>query len=167
MSMAAETPANLVLANITAVAIAGRALLIEGPPQSGKTSLALALIDRGAVLIGDDGLTITIRNGAAWAGPPPNISGLIEIRNVGLVPIPTTSAPIALVLRLDPDAARFPLELDQRMFGDCAIPALPFCAGDAIQALRAEYALTTHGLASQARAFRGTSIGHDRFASHR
>ncbi len=32
----------------SAVAIAGRALLIEGPPGSGKSALALALIDRGA-----------------------------------------------------------------------------------------------------------------------
>ncbi len=134
------------LANTTAVAIAGRALLIEGPPQVGKTALALALIDRGAVLIGDDGLSITIRESAAWASPPPNISGLIEVRNVGLVAMPVASAPIALILRLDPHAARFPLELKQRTFGNCAIPLLPFCAGDAVQALRAEYALTTHGL---------------------
>ncbi|HQA17982.1 MAG TPA: serine kinase, partial [Novosphingobium sp.] len=41
----------------TCVAIKGRALLIEGPPGSGKSSMALALIDRGAALIGDDGVT--------------------------------------------------------------------------------------------------------------
>ena len=141
MTAPVSTPAN-----VTAVAIAGHALLIEGAPQTGKTSLALALIDRGAMLIGDDGLTINVRNGVAWAEPPPNTSGLIEVRNVGLVTMPVTSAPIALVLRLDPHAPRFPLELDRRKFGDCAIPTLPFCAGDAVQALRAEYALTTHGL---------------------
>ena len=32
----------------TCVAIGGRAVLIEGEPGSGKSSLALALIDRGA-----------------------------------------------------------------------------------------------------------------------
>ena len=40
----------------TCVAIAGRALLIEGAPGTGKSSLGLALIDRGAQLIGDDSM---------------------------------------------------------------------------------------------------------------
>ena len=49
-----------VLANVTAVAIGGRALLIDGPPGSGKSSLALALIDRGALLIGDDAVHLSL-----------------------------------------------------------------------------------------------------------
>ena len=84
------TGTSSALPNITAVAIADHALLIEGAPQTGKTSLALALIDRGAVLIGDDGLTVTIRNDVAWAEPPPNTAGLIEVRNVGLITMPGT-----------------------------------------------------------------------------
>jgi ABC-type lipoprotein export system ATPase subunit len=36
------------------VAIAGRAVLIEGPSGSGKSDLALRLIDRGATLVSDD-----------------------------------------------------------------------------------------------------------------
>ena len=44
----------------TAVEIGGRALLIEGPPGSGKSSLALALIDRGARLIGDDSVMLEV-----------------------------------------------------------------------------------------------------------
>jgi serine kinase of HPr protein (carbohydrate metabolism regulator) len=38
----------------TAVDVSGRAVLIEGRAGYGKSSLALALIDRGARLIGDD-----------------------------------------------------------------------------------------------------------------
>ena len=45
------------LANVSCVAIGGRGVLIEGAPGSGKSSLALALIDRGAALVGDDGVT--------------------------------------------------------------------------------------------------------------
>ncbi|MGB7371776.1 MAG: serine kinase, partial [Erythrobacter sp.] len=33
-------------------------MAILGPPGCGKSSLALALIDRGAQLIGDDGVTL-------------------------------------------------------------------------------------------------------------
>ena len=76
-----------VLANVSVVAIDGRAILIEGEPGSGKTSLALSLIDRGAVLIGDDGVTLERQGATVIASPPPNTAGKIEIRNVGVVEI--------------------------------------------------------------------------------
>ncbi len=82
-------------------------MLIEGPPGSGKSSLALALIDRGATLVGDDGVLIELREGRLWALPPPAIAGLIEIRNVGLVTLPAAPAPLALALRLDDAAPRY------------------------------------------------------------
>ncbi|MBX7496562.1 HPr kinase/phosphatase C-terminal domain-containing protein [Qipengyuania sp. 6B39] len=135
-----------VLANTTGVAIGGRALLIEGAPGSGKSTLALALIDRGALLIGDDALTLDVRDGTLFAAPPPNTAGLLEIRNVGLVELATTAAPVALILALDPSAPRFPLDIPTRDMAGCVIPLLPFAPGDAAQALRAEYALATHGL---------------------
>lgn len=136
-----------VLANVTAVAIGGRALLIEGVPGSGKSGLALGLIDRGAVLIGDDAITVERRGDAAIALPPPNTAGLIEVRNVGIVELPTTSAPIALMLTLDPQAARFPLSLPRRAIAGVEVPLLPFAPGDPAQVLRAERALALHGLA--------------------
>ena len=135
-----------VLANVTGVAISGRVLLIEGPPGAGKSSLALALIDRGATLVGDDAVTLDRRREAVHALPPPNTAGLVEIRNVGIVEMPTTHGPVALILSLDPAAARFPLEIAERTLAGIAVPALPFVPGDAVQALRAEAALQRHGL---------------------
>lgn len=137
----------MLLGGTTAVAVQGRALLIEGNPGSGKSSLALALIDRGAVLIGDDGVLLTRRGAALLATPPPRIEGLLEIRGVGLARVPTASAAAALILRLDPGADRFPEEAARRELLGVAVPVLPFRAGDAVQALRAEYALRMHGLA--------------------
>lgn len=130
----------------SAVAIHDRAVLIEGPPGSGKSSLALALIDRGAVLIGDDGVKLGKGSGKVMATPPPNIEGKLEIRGVGIVDMTTKSAPLALILALDPDAPRMPEDLERRDVLGCSIPVLPFCAGDAIQAIRAEWALRTYGL---------------------
>ena len=94
------------IANVTVVAVAGRAIMLEGPPGSGKTSLALALIDRGAKLVGDDGVGLDRRGALITASPPPHTAGKIEIRNVGIVEMPAVEAPLALILSLDPAAER-------------------------------------------------------------
>lgn len=135
------------LPNVTGVAIGGRGLLIAGEAGSGKSSLALALIDRGAKLIGDDGLRIEERDGHPLACPPTTTKGLIEVRNVGLVKLPTCEAPISLVLQLTTLAPRYPMELATTTLAGMDIPVLLFRPGDATQALRAEYALGKHGLA--------------------
>jgi serine kinase of HPr protein (carbohydrate metabolism regulator) len=130
----------------TAVAIDGRAVLIEGAPGSGKSSLALTLIDRGAALVGDDGVTLDLRDGRVWAAPPPNTAGLLEIRNVGIVTLPAVEAPVALMLRLDPDAPRHVEQAEQIELLGHAIPLLPLHPDAWPLPLRAEWALMQHGL---------------------
>lgn len=130
----------------TAVAIGGRAVLIEGAPGSGKSSLALALIDRRALLIGDDGVTLSEREGRVWAEPPPNTAGLLEIRNVGIVTAQTVAAPVALVLRLDGEAPRHVDEAERVDLLGHSIPLLRLHPGVWPLPLRAEWALMQHGL---------------------
>lgn len=133
----------------SAVAIGGRALLIEGPPGSGKSSLALALIDRGAGLIGDDGVTLTRKGEVLLASPPPRIAGLLEVRGVGIVTLPTaTAAPVALILALGgPPAERLPAPpLPTRLIAGVSVPVLAFDPGTIAAAPRAEWALREHGL---------------------
>lgn len=132
------------------VAIGGRALMIEGPPGSGKSSLALALIDRGAALIGDDAVQLARRGPAIIAAPAPNIAGLIELRGIGIITLPVAPpAPLALILVLGgPEAERLPADLAMRDVGGLAVPVLPFAPGTLAPAVRAEYALQLHGLAS-------------------
>ncbi len=130
----------------TCVAVGGRAILIEGPPGSGKTSLALMLIDRGAQLIGDDGVSLQLRSGRLWASPVPNIAGLIEIRNVGIFQLATTQAPISLCLTLTSDAPRFIERADTAMVEGFPLPTLKFDGSGAASAIRAEHALQRHGL---------------------
>ena len=132
--------------NLTGVCIGGRGLLIEGAPGSGKTSLALALIDRGATLIGDDGVKLDIEGNALVAHPADATRGLVEIRNLGIVEMPWTNAPISLLLSLTANAPRFVDGAATREFAGQAIPALAFAAGDAVQAIRAEHALRIYGL---------------------
>lgn len=131
----------------SAVAIGGVALAIEGPPGSGKSSLALALIDRGAKLIGDDAVTLTPDNGRLITGPPPNIEGLIELRGVGLFPMPVAPpCPLALILSLGVEGERLPQSVPERDICGLKIPCLPFEPGTIAPAIRAEMALEKHGL---------------------
>lgn len=131
----------------TCVAIGGRGVLIEGEPGSGKSSLALALIDRGAVLVGDDGVLLEQRGSRLWALPPPNIAGLLEVRNVGLVQMRAEPAPIALRLRLDRAAPRLPDAAEPTLLAGFAVPTLALLPESPVLALRAEHALALHGTA--------------------
>jgi hypothetical protein len=131
----------------TCVAIGGRALLIEGAPASGKSSLALALIDRGAVLVGDDGVLLEARDGQLLAHPHPNTRGQIEVRNLGLLSFPVCdAAPVALALLLDPQAPRFPVAAETLVRAGIALPLVRLAPHDAVQHLKAQLALQRHGL---------------------
>jgi len=133
--------------NVSAVAIGNRAILIEGEPGTGKSSLALALIDRGAVLIGDDGVSLFCDQDRIIAAPPPKHDGKLEIRNIGLVDCPIASAPLALVLNLTDSAERFRDRADSRNLMGVDIPMIDFFPGVIAPAERAEWALRIHGLA--------------------
>ena len=121
-------------------------VLIEGPPGSGKSSLALALIDRGAALVGDDGVLLERRGARLWAVPPPALAGLLEIRNVGLVQLASEPAPLALVLRLDSEAPRYVEAAEQIELAGLALPLIRLWPDTPVLALRAEWALAMHGL---------------------
>lgn len=131
----------------TCVAIGNRAVLIEGAPGSGKSSLALALIDRGAVLVGDDSVLIEPRGERLFARPHPATRGLIEVRNLGLLPFPVCEeAPVALVLVLDAQAPRFVSAPAKATRAGIALPLLRLWPDGPVQHLKAEMALERYGL---------------------
>lgn len=138
---------NAVTHQATCAAVEGRAVLIEGEPGVGKTSLALALIDRGASLVGDDGILLEQRDGRLWALPHPNTRGMIEIRNVGIAMMPCVEAPVALVLTLDQLAPRHVDRPGTVLRHGSEIPWLAFWGDSPVGAIRAEMALAMHGLA--------------------
>ena len=72
----------------TSVTIGDQGVLILGPSGSGKSDLALRLIDRGATLISDDRTICNLVNKEIFMFSPSEISGLIEIRGMGLIKVP-------------------------------------------------------------------------------
>ena len=139
---------QLIVYSASCVAIGNHALVIEGQSGIGKSTLALQLIDRGAMLVGDDGVTLEQQGNRLMASPPPNTAGLLEIRNVGIVELPTVSVPAALVIRLTKDAPRYVDQADTCEIGGCAIPLIFFDPTIAAAPVRAEYALQRYGLLS-------------------
>ncbi|QWC56397.1 serine kinase [Erythrobacter sp. 3-20A1M] len=129
------------------VAVGGRGLLIAGPPGSGKSTLALKLIDRGATLVGDDGVELAREGTRLIAHPVAATVGLIEVRNVGIHTLPASPATVALLLRLTGEAPRYVEAADREELAGAAIPALAFDPGIPAAAIRAEIALRRYGLA--------------------
>lgn len=102
----------------TTVAIDGVAVMIEGASGSGKSDLALRLIDRGAVLVSDD-QTLVIREGKTLrARPPSTIAGRIEVRGIGIIAMPhVEDVPVGLLIRIDGAIERMPERRARKIAG--------------------------------------------------
>lgn len=95
-------------------ALGDEAVLLTGPPGSGKSDLLLRLIDRGFALVGDDRLHFA--DGRIRA--PERIAGLIELYGLGLFEaLRREDAALRLVVRLEPPAERLPRPAIDPEFG--------------------------------------------------
>ncbi len=132
---------------LTCVAIGGRGLLIAGAPGSGKSSLALALIDRGAVLVGDDGVMLEAKAGRLIVAAHPNTTGKMEVRNLGILDFPVSApVPAALLVRLDSAAPRFIEQAQAYELEGIGLPSVALWPESPVLPLRAELALSRYGL---------------------
>jgi serine kinase of HPr protein (carbohydrate metabolism regulator) len=85
----------------TAVTIGRRGVLLRGPSGSGKSDLALRLIDGGAKLVADDLVLIGRRGDSLVVNGPAKSHGRMEVRGLGIVKVPAVkSARLALVVDL-------------------------------------------------------------------
>ncbi len=129
----------------TCVACRGRAVLILGPSGAGKSDLALRLLAGGWQLVADDGVLLTATSAGLIASAPQRISGLLEVRGVGIVAEPAVTAPVALALDLSRRPDRLP-EPETITIAGHAIPLLPFDPAGESAPERAARALASHGL---------------------
>jgi serine kinase of HPr protein (carbohydrate metabolism regulator) len=129
------------------VALEGRAILIGGPSGSGKSDLALRLLDRGFTLVSDD-RTIVRKDGERLiASAPATIKGKLEIRGVGIVDMESVSdVPVALVVELTCDIQRLPDDSRERKILGAGVPLINVDATTASAASKVAVALDRLGL---------------------
>jgi serine kinase of HPr protein (carbohydrate metabolism regulator) len=88
-------------AGVTLGAPRDAGVLILGESGAGKSDLALRLMAMGAMLVADDRSDLFVSSGVLHAAAPQAIAGMIEVRGVGIVHVPSQhEARIALVVRL-------------------------------------------------------------------
>ena len=129
------------------VALDGRAVLIMGPSGSGKSDLALRLLDRGFVLVSDDQTIVRRADSRLVATAPPNIAGKLEIRGIGIVEMEfAADVPLALVVQLTSEIERLPDERRERPVLGVNLPLVSVDALTASAASKVALALDRLGL---------------------
>jgi len=128
-----------------AVAIEDQAVLLRGASGSGRSDLALRLIDEGARLISDEQVELQRRDGRLFVTVPElmpaELRGRIEARGLGLVPVPyvAEARPLAWVIDMVSPAEieRLPAALTTKYLGiDVALLKLDPFAVSATAKLR-------------------------------
>lgn len=131
----------------TCIAIGGRGVLLTGASGAGKSDLALRLVDRGATLVGDDGVVVEARDGRLHARPGPNIEGQMEVRGLGILAFPWAEAPLFLAIALDQPVPRMPDEmLPFRLIEGLTLPVIALNPFEASAPVKVEKALSLYGL---------------------
>ena len=136
----------------TCVALGRRGVLLRGGAGSGKSDLALrfmALPSEGALcpgLVADDQVYVTANpDGTLTASAPPTIAGKIEVRGLGIMPVPfLPEAELVLVCDLagSNDVPRMPPELEKTtVLAGVPLPTLRLAPFEASAPLKLKMAL--------------------------
>ena len=110
---------NLKRIHSTSVVIDDNGVLILGDSGSGKSDLALRLIDNGATLISDDISICRKNSNNIYLYCPPEIKGLLEVREIGIITVPfVEKIKLRLVVNLKSNNnERFPKDSFFRILG--------------------------------------------------
>lgn len=130
------------LVHATAVSINGHGVLITGDSGSGKSDLALRLIDRGAVLISDDQVRLSQKNDIITLHRPAQIEGKIEIFGLGIMECDSVEqSGLKLCVKLSEQIERYPMDSQIETIAGIAIPFIRVYSKMASAPIIVEFAL--------------------------
>lgn len=131
----------------SSVARDGRAVLITGPSGSGKSDLALRLLDRGFTLVSDDQTIVKKDGNRLVSSAPPTIAGKLEVRGIGIVEMERSeNVPVALIVELTGDVRRMPDDSRERPILGVKLPLVTIDAMTASAPSKVALALDRMGL---------------------
>jgi serine kinase of HPr protein (carbohydrate metabolism regulator) len=110
-------------------------VLLLGPPGSGKSDLALRLVDAGFLLVADDRVDMDGSGIAPVAAAPATLAGLIEVRGMGIIRLarhmPRAAIVLAVTLAPAVEQERLPETMTTALAGHAVptIPVDPTCPG--------------------------------------
>ena len=129
------------------VASEGRAVLITGPSGSGKSDLALRMLDRGFTLVSDDQTIVRRQGDRLLSTSPATIAGKLEIRGIGIVEMDNlTDIPVSLIVELTSDIERLPDDSRERPILGVNLPLISIDAMTASAPSKVALALDRLGL---------------------
>jgi HPr kinase/phosphorylase len=124
----------------SAVLVGARAVLIQGPSGSGKSRLALALVQAAAAgilpfarLVGDDRVHIEAAHGRLLVSPAAALAGQIEVRGLGIRRmVHESAAVVGLIVDLGSiEGERLPASDQQEtVLAGVRLPRLAVAAGN-------------------------------------
>jgi HPr kinase/phosphorylase len=122
------------LLHASSVARGAEAVLLLGPPGSGKSDLALRLIAGGWILVADDQCVLRADGGAVRVEAPPSLRGMLEVRGLGIfvgLPVATPDTILRLAVRLVPAEAvpRLPSPAAWTGMAGASLPEVALDAG--------------------------------------
>jgi serine kinase of HPr protein (carbohydrate metabolism regulator) len=127
----------------TAVALGHAGILLRGPSGSGKSDLALRLVDAGACLIADDQVELSAESGEIVMRAPASIAGMMEARGIGILRLPRLAG-VGLRLVVDLVEPGQIERLPERRFVELlglAIPLIALAPFEASAAAKLRWAL--------------------------
>ena len=135
------------MVHASTVALDGRAVLISGPSGSGKSDLALRLLDRGFNLVSDDQTMVRLDCERLVASAPPNIAGKLEVRGIGIVDVEhVENVAVALVVELTSEIVRLPDDDRMELILGVPVPLVAIDPATASAASKVVLALDRMGL---------------------
>ena len=125
----------------TTIDIDGSGVLLSGPSGSGKSDLALRLIDGGARLVADDRTDLALADGRLVASAPWEIAGRMEVRGLGVLEkdaVPQTVLTLVVELVDPKNVERVPKEATTTLLGiDVPVVRLHAFEASAVAKVRA------------------------------